>query len=146
MSKLECGCDITDHRPSGEFLLFAGKTLLGRSELEWEDEGAGVWLRSGSFAPAQGYWQFQDLFQRYGKELMAARLAQNNYNRAALEKLEAEIGKLQLRLVHPDGREIPVASFELQDCADTLSEDPRELKVEIRDRAIHDMYFSQPIV
>ena len=97
------------------FLLFAGKTLLGHSELEWEDEGEGVWLRSGSFTPAEGYRQFQDLFQRHTDELGAARLAQKAYNRVALERLDAQVRELQLRLAHPDGREIPVDSFELQD-------------------------------
>ena len=86
-----------------------------------------------------------DLFQRHTDELGASRLARNEYNRAALEALTAQIGELQLRLVHPDDREIPVASFELQDCADTLSENPRELQVEMRDRSIYDMYFSQPL-
>lgn len=145
MGQLECGCNITDHRPGGAFLLFAGATLLGRSELEWEDAAEGLWLRSGSFVPAEGYWQFQDLFQRHTRALGASRLAHNQYDQSSLEALESEIRALQLRLAHPDGAEIPVASFELQDCADFLSEDPRELQVEIRDRAIYDTWFNQPL-
>jgi hypothetical protein len=129
---------MTDHRPGGKFLLFAGSTLLGHSELEWEDAGEGVWLRSGLFIPADSYFPFQELFQRHTRELTAARLAQRDYDRHALEILAA-------RIEDPDGTEIPVVSFELQDCADTLLEDPRELQVEIRDRSIREKYFSQPV-
>jgi len=135
---------MTNHRPGGEFLLFARNTLLGQSQLEWEDAAEGVWLRAGLFIPAETYFQFQHLFQNHTRELMAARLAQHPYNRTALERSSAQIESLQLRLLHPDGTEIPVTSLELQDCADTLSEEPRELQVEIRDRIIHDRYFSQP--
>ena len=143
MSKLECGCDITDHRPGGEFLLFAGDTLLGRSELEWEDVGDGVWLRSGSFTPADTYFQYQDLFQKHILVLGAVR-DQHHCDPTELEALAGRIDRLHLRLLHPDGTEIHVAGFELQDCADTLSEDPRELQVEIRDKIVHDKFFSQP--
>jgi hypothetical protein len=135
---------MTDHRPGGEFLLFAGDTLIGRSELEWEEAGDAVWLRSGLFKPVDAYFQFQDLFQRHTRGLGASR-AQHHYDRTALEVLAGQIEKLHLRLLHPDGTEIPVAAFEVQDCADTLSEDPRGLQVEIRDRLIHDKYFSQPV-
>ena len=136
---------MTDRRPGGELLLFAGEILLGRSELEYEDAGTDVWLRSGSFFPAKSYFQFQDLFQKHGDELVASRLATCENNREALAQLAAQIDALHLRLVHPSGAEIPVAAFELQDCADTLGEDPRELQVEIRDPAVHEKYFSQPI-
>src|SRR5689334_20725772 len=128
MAKLECGCEMTDYRPGGEFLLFAGDTLIGRSELEWEDTGDGLWLRSGSFSPVDTYFQYQDLFQRHTRVLGAAR-AQHHYNRTELETLAGQIERLHLRLLHPDGMEIPVAAIELEDCADTLSEDPRRLQV-----------------
>jgi hypothetical protein len=95
--------------------------------------------------PADTYLQFQELFQKHTRELSAARLAKQPYNRTVLEALTAEIKEMHLRLVHPDGAEIPVSAFELQDCADTLSEDPRELQVEIHDRGIHDKYFSQSV-
>ena len=144
MAKLKCGCNITDHRPGGEFLLFAGDTLLGRSGLEWEDAGDGVWLRSGSFTPADTYFQYQDLFQKHIRALGAAR-AQHHRDPAELKALAEQIERLHLRLLHPHGTEIPVAGFELQDCADTLSEDPRELQVVIRDKLVHDRFFSQSI-
>ena len=135
---------MTDHRPGGEFLLFAGNTLLGRSELEWEDEAEGVWLRSGAFTPTDAYLQFQDLFQRHTREVSATRMGRRDRG-PELNALAAQIEALQLHLFHPDGTEILVDAVEIQDCADTLSEDPRELEVEIRDKLVHGRFFSQPI-
>ena len=96
MAKLECGCSMTDHRPGGEFLLFAGGTLLGRSNLEWEDAAEGVWLRSGLFMPADTYFRFQEVFQKHTRELAAARLAQQPYNRAALKMVSAQIESMEV--------------------------------------------------
>ena len=152
MAKLPCGCEFTDHRPGGEFLLFAGDTQLGRSELQYEDyEDAteGAWLRSGSFAPTEAYYQFQDLFQQQSRARVALACAhlpaERERQNAEIETLEQRLRALRLRLVHPNGTEIPVAEFRLEDCAYSLTEDPRELQVVIRDRSVHDRFFSQPV-
>jgi hypothetical protein len=152
MAKLPCGCEFTDHRPGGEFLLFAAETELGRSELEYEDyEDAieGAWLRSGSFTPTEAYYQFQDLFQQQSRARIALACAQiaaeQERHGAEIEALEQRLHALRLRLVHPDGTEIPVATFRLDDCAYTITDDPRELQVVIRDKSVHDRFFSQPV-
>src|SRR5687768_551452 len=106
MAKLECGCTITDHRPGGEFLLYAGSTLLDTSELEWEDAAEGIWLRSGLFSPTNSYLQLRDLFQAHTREVAAARLATVPYNRVALQELRSKVAGLGLRLCVADGRQI----------------------------------------
>ncbi len=114
MAKLPCSCEFTDHRPGGEFLLLAGDTQLGGSELEYEeyeDATEGAWLRSGSFTPSEAYYQFQDLFQQHTRLAYAALPAERERHRAEIEALEQRLRALHLRLVHPDGTEIPVAEF-----------------------------------
>jgi len=105
--------------------------------------GTGFWLRSGPFDPVEGCHPFQELFQRQTRELTASRLAQNAYNREALAAVTKQVDALGLRLLDPDGVEIPIGAFELQDCADTLSEDPRELQVEIRDGDAYAKFFGR---
>ena len=152
MSKLPCGCEFTDYRPGGEFLLFAEDTEIGRSQLEYEDYDPmdSAWLRSGSFMPTDAYYQFQDLFQQQSHARVALACAhlpaERERQEAEIEALEERLHALRLRLVHPDGTEIPVAELRLEDCADTLTDDPRELQVVIRDRSVHERFFSQPIV
>jgi hypothetical protein len=145
MTNLNSASNLTDLRPGGEFLLFAGDLLLGRSELEWEDATEGVWLRSGTFDPVEAYSTYQDLFRRHTRELCYARLGTGEFVPTTLHQLAEQIGALNLRLVHPDGSQIPVASLEIQDCSDTLAKVLRELHVEIHDPQVHDRYFSQAI-
>lgn len=144
MAKLSCGCEFSDYRPGGNFLLFAGNTRLGHSELEYEDSSDGVWLRSGIFEPAETYYQFQDIFQNRTR-LYAALPAERERHRAEIQSLDRQIASLHLRLLHPDGTEIPIAAFCLQDCAYVLTDEPRELQVEINDRDVHNRFFSQPV-
>src|ERR1051325_1915814 len=143
MATLPCGCEFSDHRPGGDFLLFAGDVRIGRSELEYEDAVEGAWLRSGVFEPATTYYQYQELFQHHTRLAYAALPPERERHRVEIQAMERQIQALRLRLVHPDGTEIPVAAFRLVDCADTLTEDPRELQVEIRDSIVHDRFFSQ---
>lgn len=132
-----------------EFLLFADGTQLGRSQLEYEDYEdpiEGAWLRSGSFTPTEAYFQFQDLFQQHTRLAYAALPAERELHRGEIEALEERLRALRLRLVHPDGTDIPVAEFRLEDCGYALTDDPRELQVVIRDKSTHNRFFSQTAI
>src|SRR4051812_34552976 len=96
-------------RSCGTFSAYAGKALLGRSELEWETIEDQAFHRHGSFeAVLETYLCFQDLFVRYQNLKLEQHLRLPAYKQMPeLDKCEAQIRGLPLRLVAPNGEEVP---------------------------------------
>src|SRR4051812_40929533 len=127
-------------RPCGTFSVYAGRILLGKSELEMETIDEKGFYRNGSFNPvAEAYLPFQDLFRRHQNLKLEHHLRLPAYkDMPELENSEREIQKLGLRLVAPSGEDVRTKSFELVDCD---VEDGREINAFIADPAIYYRYF-----
>jgi hypothetical protein len=142
----DCNCpqcngdDILLCRPCGTFLVYAGRILLGKSELELETIDQEGFYREGSFEPVfETYLPFQDLFRHYQNLKLEQHLRLPAFKHMPeLETCEREIQKLGLRLVAPNGEDVPTQRFELVDCD---VEDGRELNVFITDETVYARYF-----
>jgi len=136
--------DGPDYKPGRHFLLLSGDTILGQTQLEWECAGDGEWLREGGFEPTVAYFPFQPLMQEYSRAcLCVGQVTPPANDLAIVSALRTRIDALNLRITTTDGVPVPVSNIEIQDFADTLREDPRELSVTIRDRSVHATFFVQ---
>lgn len=127
-------------RPCGTFFVYAGRILLGKSQLEMETIDEEGFYRNGSFEPAlEAYLPFQDLFRRHQNLKLEQHLRLPAYKHMPeLEASEREIHNVGLRLVAPNGEDVPTQRFELVDCD---VEDGREINVFIADPAVYSRYF-----
>jgi hypothetical protein len=134
------GDDFPRCRPCGTFLVYAGSILLGKSELEMETIHETGFYREGSFVPVlEAYLPFRNLFRRYQKLKFEQRRRLPAYKHMPeLETCEREIQKAGLRLVAPNGEDVPTQQFELEDYD---MEDGLGLSVFIADEKIYARYF-----
>src|SRR5260370_28292040 len=115
-------------RSCGTFSVYAANVLLGHAELEWETIGEDGFYREGEFtALLEAYLPFQDLIARYQNLKLEQHLRLPAYKQMPeLELCELEIQALRLRLVTPNGEEVPTERFEVVDFG---KGDGRELNV-----------------
>jgi hypothetical protein len=103
------------------FRLMLGDVEIGRSALDSLDDGMAV--ATGSFAPSPGYESIAPLFRAITDAIEA---------RAAAVQLLSARDALDLRLLGPDGAQIPVDFVTVYDFGETLD---RELEVKLADVA-----------
>lgn len=128
------------YRPCGTFFVYAGRILLGKSELEMETLDEKGFYRYGRFEPVlEAYLPFQKLFRDYQNLKLEQHLRLPAHKQMPeLEACEREIQKVGLRLMAPNGEDVPIQRCELVDCD---VEDGRELNVFITDPTVYARYF-----
>jgi hypothetical protein len=104
-------------RPCGRFSLYAGDVLLGHSELDRETIGEEGFYRVGEFEPVwDGYLRFQGAFVRYNELKLERELRLPAYkNMPEFDTAERQVQALSLRLVAPNGEDVPTRRLEVGD-------------------------------
>jgi len=127
-------------RPCGRFSLYAGGVLLGYSELPQEMIREDGFYRVGEIEPVwKGYLRFQPVFARNSKLKLEQHLRLPAYkNMPELEASEREVQALALRLVAPDGTQVPATRLEITDFA---RGDGGEVQVFITEEPAYFRYF-----
>lgn len=127
-------------RPCGRFSLHAADVLLGYSELEREMIREDGFYRVGEFEPVwEGYLRFQTVFARYNELKLEHHLRLPAHkNMPEFDGAQRELGALSLRLVAPNGQDVPTQRLEVGDFGQGGGAD---LEVFISEEAVYIRFF-----
>ena len=127
-------------RPCGRFSLYAGGLLLGYSELDRETIGEDGFYRVGEFEPAwEGYLRFQRVIVQYNELKLEQHLRLPAYkNMPEFDASQREVKALSLRLIAPNGLDVPTQRLEVGDFGHG---DSCDLEVFITDEAAYLRFF-----
>jgi hypothetical protein len=127
-------------RPCGRFSLHAGDILLGHSDLDRETVGEEGFYRVGEFEPVwEGYLHYREALVQYNRLKLEQQARLPAYKQMPeLDASEHEVKAMSLRLVAPNGQDVPTQRLEI---ADFGRGDGCELEVFISEEPIYLRFF-----